>query len=281
MFKTPSIWDLLSLITGILGLVATGTIVVSIAPSFLQVLGLAGGVGMMVGARLFWSRHNEQQKFPFHIEKVETRLDFSIGPSTTDGRITPVGKLTRTELMRPTSASVSKFTRFQLVTDPPQRQSKAQLRLDNYKLNCQIHRRYWNKTTAVRSVSLPVSQRLDEFRRVYIDVTIPKIDRRELIEVSEELVLANNFSDDEEFYRIAISDLVKNRSFVLRSPKIKVTSAWFELSVGASDHVEINHVEVKDYEQGSTFAFDLRKLRPGTEIAVKWRWDLSTAPKVA
>ena len=274
MFRKPTIWDLLSISIGALGLGLTGAVAISVSPTGAQVLFIFVSTALMVALAVLRRFYRERSAFELRVEELSVRLIFTEGAAL-NGRIVPKARLIRTETLNPRKNATLKFRRFQKIYDPVDSQSELNDLPENYRISCDVLDKkiasIENTVTAYRR-NLKFKKEFSEFRELYLVIDLPDVARNNRIKLREEMDLQSSYTEDEEFYNLDVADFAAVRKFRIEARSIVITDARYELRTGISDVTKMEKLKVIRDDDVCYFEFELRRVRPGARVSVRWHW---------
>lgn len=201
-FFRPGFWDILGAALGFVGLSVAGTFAIKVAPSGQVLVAiLVANVLMVVGGYSLKS-YLFSKDFPFRAVEHERYLTFRLHPSTAADPARVIATLDRKTAFSPRAPNINLFDRYQLVPaaslpgDPA-----TALRDMRHSFAVHIHKYGW-RASSYDLNSVQCRPKFSGDVPLTIEYQFPMGLRNlgKRIEISENLILPNGFSEPTEFY---------------------------------------------------------------------------------
>jgi hypothetical protein len=264
-FWRPNIWDLLGVALAVLGLVAGGTVLVSVSLGALHIVEFVLALLLIGLSIVIFSRFRESSAYPFAIHAMKTTFVFSVDPTSH----VPQGRLAREMEISLRSNSPERVDRFTWLTDPP--------KLNEQDVRSRLNLQAGVTTGENNEISriLRPEIKLSDFRKLDMFYTLPdEVKQFRRFCFIEKYFLPNEFPNDDEYYDLIISENVKRRIIRFEFENIKVISARFAIVRGKRAPIYQDAKIEKDTTRNIIFIrHEFKNLRVGDVLSFRWSWD--------
>jgi hypothetical protein len=272
-FWRPNIWDLLGVALAVLGLLAGGTVLVSVSLGALHIVEFILALLLIGLSIVIFSRFRESSAYPFTVHALKATYVFSVDPVSH----VPQGRLAREMEISLRSNSPESIERFIWLTDPP-KLTELDVRS---RLNLQAGVTT-GKSNEISRVLKPEIE-LSDFRKLDMSYTLPdEVKQFRRFCFIEKYLLPNEFPLEDEYYDLSISENVKRRIIRFEFENIKVLSARFAIVRGKRAPIyQDAKIETDTTRNIAFIRHEFKNLRVGDVLSFRWRWDYSGHPHAA